>query len=1207
MAEADRTRRYLTGRQSAHLKFTPRKPQRVDPETGQPKPAPVVSVVSWQVHEEICEPYRIEVVISTPEPVGRKRVLGQLAEFSIEPEDGRELRRFNGFVSHFDLISESRDGCLYRVVVRQRLAMLDGPGNCVTYQRMTSWEIIKAILERHEIRFWMQVELRLRREHPKHDFRFQYNMGDWAYIKLEMEQAGLFCFTTTGQFGEVLVIADDIDGYERPCITVPDHPTAGLSTFEEAIFSFRVRTRTVPESFVVADYNPKNAREVVREESEPVRDDPTMLGKPYVWGTHHGDAEGAKREARLRLEAALAHQVRYKVRSTVLALRPGRIVRSGRELEDTKAGMFVTRVVHRGARDASYVNRFSAIPADRPYRRVVEERRWPRIHGTLGATICSPDNYRFAYLTAEGEYIARLHCDFGHWPKGAESIPLRLVKPFSGSNHTGMHMPALDGDEALVGFCEGNPNKPILVGFAPNNLRPDLINSSRRRMSRNEIRTQSGNKLWMDDFDNQQGIELGTEHSGRSQLNLGFIPDGELKERGAGAELRTAGHLVDRGGSGVMMTAYHQAGGGGKVLAMDETIAQLKDHQAMSRSLADSAGASQASPADLDAQQAIHDGLRELQKPGVLVTGPGPAGVVSGEGVQLAADGAIIGTAKKGIHFSTLRRMTAAARDVMSFFSQKGMSLITAAGDFVAQAQRGCMQLAAQEDVSVESVGGVVHVKAAKEIILNVNGTYVKLTGAGVEIGSRGGVLYRTAGVKGIGPAQMDLGGAAFAPKFVPYTTGCEVWRSNPDFVPAPPAPMPSQRAALGKTGAVPAAPLLNAGSMASIDGGNPWGAGAPQNGRTTLTGRSGSALIVNDPDNAPTEGPTGNPAPIRLESPASCNWQLSDFTTSATMQRETPTYQKYGWTRTERLVKDGRPVMCAGTAPTTCQFIYDSSSKTLTAKVVVALIPRLLVKTNPSTKEPLRDEQNNYVVVQYETFRNGANSGKSFSEQGLMLIERDPKEVDVSTCKHMIEKTLNQGGYKLILDGCNKGAACGCRIAVKFCADFHVVREADAAALDPNIIINLYPTAERADANNWPETEYKIVSGRPQQKITQIMAHETGHLFNFPDEYWEQGGFVHSIYIKDGRDIDFELADRNKTTDGFWVIETENNLMGGGCLQSTATTSPYYLEYVRRWFSAYTNKLWRVGYTASVTPGKNAGTGSRDTAAKTEAVHGRK
>ncbi|GAB7524487.1 type VI secretion system Vgr family protein [Paraburkholderia sp. 2C] len=1210
MAEYDDAMRYLTGRQSAHLKFMPRKRQQPDRETGKATPMPVVSVVSWEVHEEICEPYRIKAVISTSEPVSRKKVLGQFAELSIQPEDGRQPRKFSGFVSQFDLVSESRDGCMYRAVIRQRLALLDGPSNCVTYQRMTSWEIIKAILERHEIRFWMQVELRLRHEHPRHAFRFQYNMGDWAYVRLEMEQAGLFCFTTTGEFGEVLVIADDIDGYERPHLDVLARPTSGLLTFEESIFSFKIRTRTVPESFVVADYNPENAWEILRDESEPERTDPTMIGTPYVWGTHHKDKDGAKHEARLRHEAALARQIRYKCKSTVLSIRPGRLVRPDRELEDTKAGMLVTRVVHGGARDASYMNRFTAIPGDRPFRIEVDESRWPRIHGTLGATICSPDEYKFAYLTDKGEYVARFHCDFGNWPKGVESVPLRLAKPFSGKNNTGMHMPALDGDEALVGFREGNPNKPLLVGFIPNSQRPDLINSSRRRMSRNEIRTQSGNKLWMDDWDEQEGIELSTEHSGRSQLNLGFIPDRDLKRRGAGAELRTAGHLVGRGGAGAMLTAYNQVGGSGKVLATDETDAQFRDHQAFVKSLADSAGASKASPADTDAQQGINDGLKELKKPGVLVTGPGPVGVASGDGMHFAADGSIIGTARKGVHFSTLKRFTVAARDIVSMFSQKGMSLIAAAGDFVAQAQRGRMQLASQGDMTMETVDGVLHVKSSREIVLNVGGSYLRMTPEGIEFGSRGGAVFKTSGLKKTGPAQMDLGGVAFAPAFVPFKTECEVWRTNPDFVPPPapaPAPDPAQWAALSNTGAVPPAPSQDAGSMAPADGRNPWGAGVSQTGRETLVQKGSGVVVVNDPDNAPTVGPAGNPDPIQLESPASCYWQLPDFVASATMQRETSTYQKYGWTRTERLVKDGSPVMCSGTAPTTCRFTYDANARTLTASVVIALIPQLLVKMNPATREPMRDEQNDYVVVQYETFRNGANSHKSFAAQGLMLVERDPSEVDASTYKNTIEKTLNQGNYKLVLDGCNKGAACGCRVAVKFCADVHVVRAADAPALSPNVTINLYPTTERADAANWPEKEYVIAAGKYREIITQTMAHETGHLFNFPDEYWQQGGFVHSMYIKDGKDIDFTLADANRMTNRVWVIETENNLMGGGCVKPAAATSPYYLEYIRRWFSAHTNKLWRVGYNAPAVAITTTKGSSGNSNVKTGASHVRK
>ncbi|MEX3937925.1 type VI secretion system tip protein VgrG, partial [Paraburkholderia phymatum] len=85
-------------------------------------------------------------------------------------------------------------------------------------------------------------------------------------------------------------------------------------------------------------------------------------------------------------------------------------------------------------------------------------------------------------------------------------------------------------------------------------------------------------------------------------------------------------------------TAYDQPGAGGKQLAMAEVVAQLRELLTLAESLAQSADASKASPADTSAQKAINDALNELNKPGVLVSAPGPVGVVSGDGIELGSD-----------------------------------------------------------------------------------------------------------------------------------------------------------------------------------------------------------------------------------------------------------------------------------------------------------------------------------------------------------------------------------------------------------------------------------------------------------------------------------------------------------------------------------------------------------------------------------------
>ncbi len=180
MAESDGGARLVTGRQSAHMEIIRRYKDGRIPEEDRRKPRvkPELSVVEWEAHEEVCKPYRIKALVSTSGPVSRKDILGQWAKLRFQTEEGAPLREFWCFVSRFDSVSRSRDGCTYHVVAHQILALLDGPSNCATYQNKTSADIIQEVIKRTDLKPWIRVVTRLRRQHPKHAFRMQYNMGD---------------------------------------------------------------------------------------------------------------------------------------------------------------------------------------------------------------------------------------------------------------------------------------------------------------------------------------------------------------------------------------------------------------------------------------------------------------------------------------------------------------------------------------------------------------------------------------------------------------------------------------------------------------------------------------------------------------------------------------------------------------------------------------------------------------------------------------------------------------------------------------------------------------------------------------------------------------------------------------------------------------------------------------------------------------------
>lgn len=1138
--------------------------------------AALADVYEFEGTRGIGEPTKYTIRFTHPRhDLSRSEFLNRMGAFVIQPpprdrwSQPDDARRVSGVVTGFALKAANRDQSLYEIVLESRLALLRNAPKCRFFLDMNIPEIIERILREHEFnKIFADFEFRLNRTYRKRSFVMQWGEDDLAFITRLCRRSGIWFVCDAGERCEQVRFGDDYAHYRRDPerLTVAYRPYSGLDAGGiESVSALEMHAKTLPAAYAVRTFNTETAISDPVEAVSAVRDDRTTYGEAYTWGTPNQSEDEAKEEARLRSEAALAGQVEYRGECDMLDLGPGSVLKlSNRELPDAKHGLVVVRVTCGAARKKGYHVTFDAIPSDRQYRMPLKEETWPRIDGVITGTVASSSGEKDPYLDSQGKYIVDLHLDRDTRTPGLQSCPMRLAKPFAGPNQTGFHFGLVEGTVVGVSFLWGCVDLPFISHVLHTAQHTDPIVAGVPWGTRNTLRTRSNNTLEMDDRQGREHIKVATEH-GKSQLNLGHMVDRGQSERGSGAELRSDGAAVLRGGRGVMVSAHARNGASGTQLDMQEAVAQLEDALALAKALASSAQASNAEAADIDGQRAANEALDQFHQPGVLVTAPASAGVVAGKSVQVVAGENIMSVAKGDASWSVWKRFTVAAHDMVSLFTQKGMSLIAAAGAVVVQAQRGRMQLASHEGMTVETVNGVLHVKSPKEIVMNVGGSYFRMTPGGIEMGTRGGVLFKTSSLKKTGPAQMDLGGAAFAPVFVPYTTQCDVWRTNPYFVPPEsPAPVMEASAATGT-----AAPSFLGGIFGSTSGTD-----------SKMPGNGG--LTVNDAENeTPICVP---PEPIRLRSPAPCNWQMADFVESATMMRETPPYQKYGWKRTERLTENGQPIMCAGTAPTTCQFAYDSGSKTLTAKVVIALVPRLLVKMNRATQEPLRDENNEYVVVQYETFRNGANSPRSFAEQGLMLVERDPKEVDASTYKNQIEKTLNQGNYKLILDGCQKGGACGCRIAVKFCADVQVVRAADAPALNPNITINLYPTTERADALNWPEYDYELDNSGAGKisVVTQTKAHETGHLFNFPDEYWEQGGFVHSMYVKDGMDIDFALADIYKAKNAIWVIETATNLMGGGCLRPSATTSPYYLEYIRRWLSTKTNKLWRIGYDVS-------------------------
>lgn len=1128
----------------------------------------------------------------------RSNYVNRMATFVIQPPPASRwskpeaARRVYGVITSMAQIASNHDQTMYEVTLESRLALLRNMPRTRFFLDTSEPEVIRRILREHEFnQIFADFDFDLYRTYRKRPIITQWCEDDLGFVMRLCRRVGIWFVCEPNERCENVRFGDDFTKYihDKARFTVPYLEPSGLhTTGRESVQSLTMRTTMVPAKFSVRSYSPEQPNNLCMNGTETIHSDPTVYGETYTWGLDLNDEQDAEREAELRQEAALAGQIVYSGTCDMLDIAPSCVLElSNRELPEVKYGLLITGMTCSASRKQGYKVEFTAIPSDRQYRMPLMEETWPRIAGVITGTIASTPGYVGPYLDDQGRYIVNLHVDRDPRTPGLESCPMRLAKPFAGPGNVGIHFGLEPKTVVGVAFLWNNPDFPFISHVLHTARHTDPIRSGHPWAQRNTIHTRSNNTIQLEDREGHEHIKVATEN-GKSQLTLGHMVDRGQVERGSGAELRTDGAAALRGGAGVMVSAYARNGASGKQLDMQETVAQLEQALTTAKALASSAQASKAEAADTDNQQAVNKSLDQLHGSSVLVTTPGSAGVVTGKHTQFVADGNIAGVAKGDVSWSAWKRFTVAAHDMLSLFTQKGMSLIAAAGAVVVQAQRGRMQLASQEDMSVESVNGVVHVKAAKEIILNVNGTYVKINGGGVEIGSRGGVLYRTAGVKGSGPAQMDLGGAAFAPQFVPYTTGCEVWRTNPAFVP-PPAPAPEMNAAETMVAPAPgpddAAPSPIGDFFSGLSGGDtPKGAStySPFDGKPTNVdswGPKGKVTIKTPGDQQQT--PVA-PDPIKLANAVPCDWKIPDMKADIKGHVEAISYWGMEDNRTKWVdKKTGTQYRGGGSRDSNFEFAYSEQDKAVTCTVRVMLIPMDLVPVDAAGKRDLTaDEQS----LPY-TFEVHSRMEPGDIVDGVKMVYRDAvgEKYDAGALRNRIEGVLNQGGYKLILDGCSKGAACGCRVKVNFKVDLRVsIKGTSLKNFKEHASLHLYPNVLRADTRSWGE-QYKYLDNNILRDcdVAHVEAHECGHYFNFPDEYYARGGWLHESYIKNEQ-IDFSLVDA-KAGGLLWQGRSPTNLMGHGALLAVkngrATIKPYYLEYVRRQFSLATNKLWRVGY----------------------------
>jgi type VI secretion system secreted protein VgrG len=512
----------------------------------------------------------------------------------------------------------------------------------------------------------------------------------------------------------------------------------------------------VERQVLVRSYTPRDATArldgeiTARAKAPTTYGDACRFGEPYVvMGDALAEREALESEsgyffARLHQEQFFNSQTQLSGTSSSASLAPGQVLTiSGGAPHAFASGAVLTELTTTAARDRSLTVTFKAIPFSQQYCFRPQPLAKPQIAGTVPARITTTQpNAPYGHINLEGRYKVSFLFDRDTWAPGGESLWLRLARPYAGATH-GLHLPLLAGTEVAIAFEEGDPDRPYIAHALHDSQHGDHV--TLRNYKRNVLRTPANNKLRLDDSRGQEHIKLSTEHSGKSQLNLGHLVDGDRQKRGEGFELRTGGWGAIRAGKGLFISAEEQPGAGGQVLAMNAATAMVEGARQQTIHCQQVALAHNSRQPSLDGLQQLQTDSKGLKGPAILLSAPQGISAVTPASLLLRSGGALYLQSQSEINVAAAEHLSIQANQTITLVArQEGLRLVSGNGPLEIESHGGLLNLIAKQDITVQTAEGHMQLTAKNGITLASGGGFIRITPQGeVHVHSTGALLLK--------------------------------------------------------------------------------------------------------------------------------------------------------------------------------------------------------------------------------------------------------------------------------------------------------------------------------------------------------------------------------------------------------------------------------------------------------------------------------
>ena len=399
-------------------------------------------------------------------------LLGRNVTIRLDLPD-RKKRYFNGFVTRFKQsdVNTEEDHTPYSAIVSPWLWFLTRTADCRIFQDKTVPDIIKEVFRDHG---FTDFEDKLIRTYRQLEYCVQYRETDFNFVSRLMEQEGIYYFFKHEENKHMLVLADDISAHK----VFPDYeeipyypPDSALRREREHIFDWTISQEVKPGVYALNEFNFKKPKANMEVKAAVRRDHARSDLEIFDYPGEYVEADEGETYVRARIEELHAQYEQISGQANTRGLCVGSLYTlSGYPRKDQNREYLVESATYEiesneyasaGGSGEAYACGFTVLESKTPFRsaRVTPK---PVVQGLQTAIVVGNPGDE---ITTD-EY-GRVKIQF-HWDRYGKkdfnsSCWVRVSHPWAGKNWGSVAIPRY-GQEVIVEFLEGDPDRPIITG-----------------------------------------------------------------------------------------------------------------------------------------------------------------------------------------------------------------------------------------------------------------------------------------------------------------------------------------------------------------------------------------------------------------------------------------------------------------------------------------------------------------------------------------------------------------------------------------------------------------------------------------------------------------------------------------------------------------------------------------------------------------------